>query len=104
MFSPPPLSTRVGWLTPAVGSTALCAGGFYLAIDRLVLRLRVWTVGLFVVALILVMPASWLLLQSIPAHGYRDSIHAIKAGYPPLWTNLLIGAATAVAAARGRTP
>ena len=48
------------------------------------------------------MPASWLLLQLLPAHGYTDEIHAIKAGYPTLWTNWLMGAAGAVAAVFGR--
>ena len=43
------------------------------------------------------MPASWVLLQLVPAHGYADEIHAIKAGYPTLWTNLLMGAAAAMA-------
>ncbi len=102
MFSRPPLSTRIGWLLPPVGSIALCAVGFFVAIDRLLLRLRIWAVGLFVVALILTMPASWLLLQIVPAHGYTDEIHAIKAGYPTLWTNLLMGAAGAAAARWGR--
>lgn len=102
MFSPPPLSTRVSWLLPPVGSIALSAVGFFVAIDRLLLRLRIWTVGLFLVALILVVPASWLLLQVLPAHGYTDPIHAIKAGYPMLWTSLLMGAAAAAAAVFGR--
>jgi hypothetical protein len=101
MFSPPPLSTRISWLAPPVGSIALSAVGFFVTIDRLLLRLRIWAVGLFVVALILTMPASWLLLQLLPAHGYTDEIHAIKAGYPMLWTNLLMGAAGAAAARWG---
>lgn len=102
MFSPPPFVARIGWLLPAVGSIALCAVGFFLAIDRLLLRLRPRCIALFAVALILVMPASWLLLQLLPAHGYTDEIHAIKAGYPTLWTNLLMGGAAVVAARFGR--
>jgi hypothetical protein len=100
MFSPPPLSTRIGWLLPPVGSIALCAVGFFVAIDRLLLRLRGWSIALFAAALILVMPASWLLLQLLPAHGYTNEIHAIKAGYPALWTNWLMGGAGALAARR----
>jgi hypothetical protein len=98
MFAAPPLSTRIGWLLPPVGSIALCSVGFFVAIDRLLLRLRAWTVALFAAALMLVMPASWLLLQLLPAHGYTDEIHAIKAGYPTLWTNLLMAGAGALAA------
>ena len=98
MFSAPPLGTRIGWLIPPVGSVALCAIGIFVTIDRLLLRLRPWSIALFAAALIVVMPASWLLLQLIPAHGYTDEIHAIKAGYPMLCTNLLMGAAGAAAA------
>jgi hypothetical protein len=98
MFSPPPLATRIGWLMPAVGSITWCAVGFFVAIDRLLLRLRPWCIALFAAALILVMPASWLSLQLVPAHGYTDPLHAIKAGYPMLWTNLLMGAAAGAAA------
>jgi hypothetical protein len=106
MFSPPPLVTRIGWLMPAVGSITLCAVGFFFAIDRFLLRLRPWCIALFAAALILVLPASWVLLQLVPAHGYTDEIHAIKAGYPTLWTNLLMAAAAAMATrfARVRAP
>lgn len=106
MFSPPPLATRIGWLMPAVGSIALCSLGFFFLIDRLLLRLRPWCIALFAAALILVVPASWLSLQLVPAHGYTDEIHAIKAGYPTLWTNLLMGgvAAVAIRFARVRAP
>ena len=61
-----------------------------------------WCIALFVAALILVMPASWLSLQLLPAHGYTDEIHAIKAGYPTLWTNLLMGGVAAMATRFGR--
>lgn len=102
MFSPPPLTTRIGWLIPPVASIALCAAGIFVTVDRLLLRLRIWSVALFAAALILAMPASWLLLQLLPAHGYTDEIHAIKAGYPTLWTTILMGAAGAAAARFGR--
>lgn len=102
MFSPPALVTRLGWAMPAIGSIALCAVGFFFAIDRLLVRLPLVSIALFTVALILILPASWLLLQIVPAHGYTDEIHAIKAGYPTLWTNLLLGAAAAVAVRFGR--
>lgn len=102
MFSPPPLTTRIGWLIPPIGSIALCAVGIFVTIDRLVVRLRAWSIVWFVAALILVMPVSWLLLQLLPAHGYTDEIHAIKAGYPTLWANLLMGVAGAAAARWGR--
>jgi hypothetical protein len=106
MFSPPHLATRIGWLMPAVGSITFCAVGFFFTIDRLLLRLRPWSIALFVAALILVMPASWVSLQLVPAHGYTDEIHAIKAGYPTLWSNLLMGAAAAMTTrfARVRAP
>ncbi len=106
MFSPASLMTRLmttmGWLLQPVGSIALCAVGIFVAIDRLLLRLRPWSIALFVAALVLVMPASWVLLQLVPAHGYTDEIHAIKAGYPTLWTNVLMGGVAAVAARFGR--
>jgi hypothetical protein len=102
MFSPPPLATRIGWLIPPVGAITLCAIEIFFAIDRLLLRLHPWCIALFAAALILVIPASWLSLQLVPAHGYTDEIHAIKAGYPTLWTNLLMGGAAAVATRFGR--
>lgn len=102
LFSPPPVITRADWLIQPVGSIALCAVGVYFAIDRLLLRLRAWSIALFAAALILVMPASWLLLQVLPAHGYTDVIHAIKSGYPMLWSNLLMASAAAIAARRAR--
>ena len=101
-FARPATTAVAAWLAWPIGSIAFCSVATFLAIDRLLLRLRRWTIALFAGALALVLPASWLLLQLVPAHGYRDSIHAIKAGYPPLWTNLLMGAAAAVAAAFGR--
>ncbi len=101
-FTRPAMTAIAGWLAWPIGSIAFCAVAIFLAIDRLLLRLRRWTIALFVAALALVLPASWLLLQLVPAHGYRDSIHSIKAGYPPLWTNLLMGAVAGIAARFGQ--
>jgi hypothetical protein len=85
------------WALSPLLSIALSSVGVYLAISRLLFRLRPWTVVLFVAADLLVLPTSWLTLQIIPAHGYRDGIHAIKAGYPMLWTPILTAGAAALA-------
>ncbi len=85
------------WALSPLLSLALSAVGVHLAISRLLVRLRPWSFVLFVAAELLVLPMSWLSVQIIPAHGYRDGIHAIKAGHPMLWTTILMAGAAALA-------
>ena len=103
MFSPPPLMTR-DRLVDSARSVHNVVRGWDLSQRSIACYCDCgpWCIALFVAALIIVMPASWLSLQLLPAHGYTDEIHAIKAGYPTLWTNLLIGGVAAMATRFGR--
>jgi hypothetical protein len=92
------------WLFSPLLSTALTALGTYLAVRWLLFRIRPWSIALFALAVLLVLPLSVLSLQVFPAHGYRDAIHAIKAGYPMFWINLLMAAATGLAVRFGERP
>jgi hypothetical protein len=86
-------------LLVSLGLLSLAAGGFSLLAWSLLRGLagpvRWWALLLFPLAIALVVPASWLLAQLIPAlNGAQDLIHAVKMGYPPGATALLLGLAS----------
>ena len=57
--------------------------------------IRWWGLLLFPLALLLVVPATWALVQLLPAqNGAHDFVHAVKMGYPPGCTALLLGLAS----------
>jgi hypothetical protein len=65
--------------------------GLTAATSRWLAPLHIWTAGVVVVALVLVLPLSVMTVKEFPAlNGSIDEIHAIKMGYPVLWTALLV--------------
>jgi hypothetical protein len=82
-FFDPFVTLAVAGLAVSVGLTA--ATGRWLA------PVHVWTVVAVIVALVLVLPLSFVTIIVFPAlNGDTGDIHAIKMGYPVLWTALLV--------------
>jgi hypothetical protein len=82
-FYDPFVTLAAAGLAVSVGLTA--AAGRWLA------PVHVWTVVAIIAALILVLPLSFMTIAVFPAlNGDTDDIHAIKMGYPVLWTALLV--------------
>lgn len=95
----PPLSH---WLFSPLLSVVITAVGVHQGLRRLGLAIAPWTVLLFFAASVLVWPFSLLSIKMVPAHGYGDAIHAVKAGYPAFWINVMLATAAAIAARLGR--
>jgi hypothetical protein len=82
-FYGPIVTLAAAGLAVSVGLTA--AAGRWLA------PVHVWTTVAVIVALVLVLPLSFMTVTVFPAlNGSTDEIHAIKMGYPVLWTALLV--------------
>jgi hypothetical protein len=65
--------------------------GLVAAATRWLAPLHIWTAIVVIVALLLVLPLSLLTVTVFPAlSGNTDEIHAVKMGYPVLWTALLV--------------
>ena len=65
--------------------------GLVAAASRWLAPLHIWTTVVVTVALLLVLPLSVITVMAFPAlHGETDEIHAVKMGYPVLWTALLV--------------
>jgi hypothetical protein len=74
-----------------VGSGLAVSVGLVAAASRWLAPLHIWTTVVVVVALLLVLPLSFLTVTVFPArNGGTDELHAIKMGYPVLWTALLV--------------
>jgi hypothetical protein len=81
-------------------AVALAASGLHAA-TRLLAPQSPWGLVLSTVALALVLPASAATIALLPApNGSTDLIHAVKMGYPPAWTCLLLALATAASTRR----
>jgi hypothetical protein len=86
------------WLVPyheplvtlAAAGLAVSAG-LTAAAGRWLAPLHVWTAAIVAVALVLAVPLSVVTVAAFPAlNGSTDEIHAVKMGYPVLWTALLV--------------
>ncbi len=67
------------------------SAGLTAAASRWLHPLHVWTTVVVIVTLVLVLPLSFATITAFPAlNGSTDEIHAIKMGYPVLWTALLV--------------
>jgi hypothetical protein len=67
------------------------SAGLVAAASRWLAPLHIWTTLVVVAALLLVLPLSVITVMAFPAlHGETDEIHAVKMGYPVLWTALLV--------------
>lgn len=84
-----------------IGLAAVAAlGAGFSAIAWSLLRwlagpVRWWGLLLFPLALVLVVPLAWAVVQALPAvNGSQDFVHAVKMGYPPGCTALLLGLAS----------
>jgi hypothetical protein len=65
--------------------------GLTAAAGRWLAPVHVWTAAAVAVALILVLPLSFATVAVFPAlNGSTDEVHAVKMGYPVLWTALLV--------------
>ena len=74
-----------------VGSGLAVSVGLVAAASRWLAPLYIWTTVVVVVALLLVLPLSFLTVTVFPArNGGTDELHAIKMGYPVLWTARLV--------------
>jgi hypothetical protein len=85
--------TRVGFeaaiVIVAAGLTV--SVGLTVSANRWLAPLYGWTGILVAVALMLVLPLSFVTIKALPAlNGSTDQIHSIKMGYPVFWTALLI--------------
>jgi hypothetical protein len=82
-FYDPLITLAAAGLAVSVGLTA--------AASRWLAPVHVWTALVVIVALVLVLPLSLITIKVLPAlSGDTDDIHAIKMGYPVLWTALLV--------------
>jgi hypothetical protein len=82
-----------------VGAALLTAAGFTAAVRLLLVPFKWNVIGLFLLAIALVMPMSLLTIHLLPAlNGATDYEHAIKMGYPLFWTNVLMGLAAGLGA------
>jgi hypothetical protein len=86
-------------LAISLGLLSLASGGFsffaWSLLRGLAGPIRWWGLLLFPAAIGLVVPTSWVLVQLIPAlNGAQDLLHAVKMGYPPGATALLLGLAS----------
>jgi hypothetical protein len=78
-------------LATLVASGLAVSVGLVAAANRWLAPLHIWTTFVVVVALILVLPLSFATVTEFPAlNGSTDEIHALKMGYPVLWTALLV--------------
>jgi hypothetical protein len=85
-----PSDVAVSAGTLVVSGLAVSAG-LAAAASRWLAPLHVWTTVVVIVALLLVLPLSVITVMEFPAlNGETDEIHAIKMGYPVLWTVLLV--------------
>jgi hypothetical protein len=67
------------------------SGGLTAAAGRWLAPVHIWTAAAVIVALFLVLPLSVATITAFPAlNGATDEIHAVKMGYPVLWTALLV--------------
>jgi hypothetical protein len=78
-------------------SIVLTTVGVQQAMHHLLVPIPTWTVGFFLVAVLLIVPVSLLAIQIVPVYIYRDFIHTIKSGYTAFFTNILLGIAAALA-------
>jgi hypothetical protein len=90
------------WVVSPLLSVLISVFGIQQGIHRLLRPIAAWTALLFLSAVALVWPLCLLSLQIAPPHGYRDVIHAIKAGHPMFWSNITFGTAAWAAVRHGR--
>jgi hypothetical protein len=90
---PAPLSF---WIFSPVLSLVLTSLGLFASIRRVGINVSGWIVPIAFAAVMLVWPLSVVSIKLVPAHGYVDGIHAVKAGYPMFWVNALVAGAVAV--------
>jgi hypothetical protein len=92
------------FVTLAAAGLAVSAG-LMAAASRWLAPVHVWTVVTIFVALVLVLPLSFMTVAVFPAlNGSTNDLHAIKMGYPVLWTALLVPLALHLGRKRRRAP
>jgi hypothetical protein len=91
-YGQPPLVVLYPQPFVVLGAAGLTvSGGLTVAANRWLTPLYSWTVLAVIVSLALVLPLSFVTVAVFPAlNGDTDWIHAIKMGYPVLWTALLV--------------
>jgi hypothetical protein len=74
-----------------VVSGLIVSVGLPMLANRCLVPLRRWTGVLVGLALLLVLPISFVTIKVFPAfNGSTDQIHSIKMGYPVFWTAVLV--------------
>jgi hypothetical protein len=77
-------------VTLAAAGLAVSAG-LTMAARWCLAPVHVWTTAVVIAALVLVLPLSFMTVMVFPAlNGSTNDIHAVKMGYPVLWTALLV--------------
>jgi hypothetical protein len=96
------------WVVPYHPLVSLAAAGLAVsagltaAAGRWLAPVHAWTAAVVAAALIAVPPLSFVTVTAFPAvNGSTDAIHAVKMGYPVLWTALLMPLALRLGRRRG---
>jgi hypothetical protein len=93
-YDPPLVILAAAGLAVSAGLTA--AARWWLA------PVHLWTAAAVAAALIAVLPLSVMTIAVFPAlNGSTDEVHAVKMGYPVLWTALLVPLALRLGRRRG---
>jgi len=75
----------------------LASAVIHASVSRLLGETSRWTTLYVAAAFVLVVPASLLTIQLLPAlNRFTDYIHAVKMGYPAFWTVVLVSGAVAL--------
>jgi hypothetical protein len=81
------------WIFSPLLSLVLTSVGISASVRLVAGFITLWAVPLVAIALVLVVPLSLGTIKIVPAHGYTDEIHAVKAGYSMFWVNVVVALA-----------
>jgi hypothetical protein len=89
-------------LVVLVAAALAVSVGLTAAAIRWLAPLHIWTMVAVIISLALVLPLSFATISVVPAlNGATNEIHAIKMGYPVLWTVFLVPLALRLGRKRG---